>query len=360
MAQFSRREGIAAAGFPRRMMRFMMGAALIAGAVFALAHADRVQAQAAARAPAANWSAVVDAAKKEGRLTLYSALSTQENERIAAGFRKAYPDIVIEHLRGPSGEQLTKVEQERASGVDGADVLISTELAWFIERAKEGRLLRPVGPSVAGWQPKYLQQGSAITIGYQPAVIPYNKNLVPVPPKSYLDLLKPEFRGKIGTTELASTFLIAWYDWVEKNNGPDYLKKLRAQNPRLYVGATPTAQAIASGEVAVAVFGNTSATKAMMDKGAPVDFVLPQPAMGVEWMMAGLGWSKRSNAAQVFVDYMLSREGQGVWHGRGETASPLPNIPGSLEAKGVISYDPAAYSPDVVKKYRDYWSAIFK
>ena len=97
-----------------------------------------------------------------------------------------------------------------------------------------------------------------------------------------------------------------------------------------------------------------------MDKGAPVDFVLPQPAMGVEWMMAGLGWSKRPNAALVFVDYMLSRDGQGVWHGRGETASPLPNIPGSLDARGVISYDPAAYSPEVVKKYRDYWGAIFK
>ncbi len=340
-----------------RLSRLVAASAMLAVSLLHPAHA-----QVPGKPPAAgtSWNAVLDAAKKEGQVTLYSALTNPEIERIATGFRKAYPDIRLEFLRGPSGEQLTKVEQERASGVDGADVLISTELAWFIDRAKEGRLLRPVGPALAAWQPKYIHQGTAITIGYQPVVIPYNKNLVPVPPKSYLDLLKPEFKGKLGTTELASTFLIAWYEWLEKNNGPDYLKKLRAQNPRLYVGATPTAQAIASGEVGVAAFGNTSATKAMMDKGAPVDFVVPSPALGVEWMMAVLGWSKRPNAALVLAEYVLSREGQGVWHSRGETASPLPNIPGSLDASSVSSYDPAAYTPEVVKKYRDYWSAIFK
>lgn len=348
------------------MLNFKQGAvvnwALAAGAGLAIALSPPALSQTPGKPPGAgaSWNAVLDAARKEGQVTLYSALTNPEIERIAAGFRKAYPDIRIEFLRGPSGEQLTKVEQERASGVDGADVLISTELAWFIDRAKEGRLLKPVGPALAAWQPKYIHQGTAITIGYQPVVIPYNKNLVPVPPKSYLDLLKPEFKGKLGTTELASTFLVAWYEWLEKNNGQDFLKKLRAQNPRLYVGATPTAQAIASGEIGVSAFGNTSATKAMMDKGAPVDFVVPSPALGVEWMMGALGWSKRPNAALVLAEYVLSRDGQGVWHSRGETASPLPNIPGSLDASGVSSYDPAAYTPEVVKKYRDYWSAIFK
>lgn len=342
----------------RAILRPMIASLVVATTVFSQAGL----AQVAGKPPAAgvNWSSVVDAAKKEGQVTLYSALTNPELDRIAAGFRKAYPDIRLEFLRGPSGEQLTKVEQERASGVDGADVLISTELAWFIDRAKEGRLLRPVGPAIAAWQPKYIQQGAAVTIGYQPVVIPYNKNVVSVPPKGYLDLLKPEYKGKLGTTELASTFLIAWYVWLEKNNGPDFLKKLRAQNPRLYVGATPTAQAIASGEVGVSAFGNTSATKAMMDKGAPVDFVVPSPALGVEWMMAALGWSKRPNAALVLADYVLSRDGQGVWHSRGETASPLPNIPGSLDASGVSSYDPAIYTPEVVRKYREYWSGIFK
>ena len=228
-----------------------------------------------------DWNAIVAAARKEGKVQFYTGFPTPVANRVVAGFKKLYPDIAIDVVRGPSGEVLAKVDQERAAGIDGADMFVSTEVGWFTDRAKEGKLLKPVGPSLKAWPAQYLQQGGVVPIvGSDPFVIVYNKNLVPNPPKSYADLLRPEYKGKLGTTELASTVLVAWYDWLEKTQGADYLAKLKAQNPKLYNGSTPLAQSVASGEIAVSVFGVPTAITPVIEQGAPMGYVVPNPGMG--------------------------------------------------------------------------------
>lgn len=312
--------------------------------------------------PRANpdWDAVVVAAKKEGKVALYSSSPPPANLRALEGFKKAYPEIAAELVRGPSGQLLSKVEQERATNSDGADVFVSTELGWFLERAKEGRLMKPAGPASEGWPSRYLYAGSAVIIEILPFVISYNKNLVSTPPKTYADLLRPEYRNKLGTTDLASTSLVAWYDWLEKTQGADFLPKLRSQNPKLYTGAVPLGQANASGEIAVSAFGVPSVVKPLMEKGAPIDFVMPNPVLGVLTVGGALGWSKRPNAALVLLDYLTSIEGQTRWHSDSTSASPLPNIPHALATSGITPMDTTAYPADVAQKYREKWNKIFK
>lgn len=341
--------GIVRNCLPVKALAAALAAALLAGPVFAQTAAG----------PA--WANVMAAAKKEGKVVLYSATPPSLGNRIVAGFKKVYPDIAIEFTRGPSGELLTKVGQEQASGIDGADVFISTEVEWFRGRAKEGKLLKPAGPELAAWPAKYIREGAVITAGLEPFTITYNTKLVTSnPPTSYADMLRPEFKGRLGTSELAATTLIAWYDWLEKTQGKDYLQKLRAQNPKLYNGTTPLAQSLAAGEIAVGAFGNITAFKPLMDQGAPIKFVIPNPGLGFEYAMGGLGWSKRPNATLVFMDYVMSRDGQTAWHGTGEGASPRSDVPGSIPIADVTAWDTSAYPPDVVNKYRAYWTGIFK
>lgn len=320
-----------------------------------------VVAPASASAQAGDWNGIVAAARKEGKVMFYTGQPTPVANRITAGFRKLYPDINVDVVRGPSGEVLAKVDQERATGIDGADVFVSTEVGWFTDRAREGKLLKPAGPALKAWPAQYLQQGGVVPIvGSDPFVIVYNKNLVPNPPKTYAELLRPEYRGKLGTTELASTVLVAWYDWLEKTQGADYLTRLKAQNPRLYNGSTPLAQSVASGEIAVSAFGVPTAIIPVIEQGAPMAYVVPNPGMGNLYGAAALGWSKRPNAALLLTDYIMSADGQAQWHGRGESASPLPGVPGAIPLSTITPYDPAKYPPAVVSKYREYWSKIFK
>jgi len=306
------------------------------------------------------WPATVAAAKKEGSLALYSILPPQLGDRVIAAFRKLYPEISVEVSRGPTGQLITRMEQERAAGINGADVFISTELPWYVARAKEGRLLKPAGPGLSGWPADQLPEGAAVIAGLEPYTIMYNRKLVPTAPKSYADLLRPEFKDRIGTVELAATATVEWYDWLEKTQGGDYLRKLRAQNPKLYASVQPMAQAVASGEIAVATYGNVSSVTALASQGAAIGYVVPNPGRGYQYVMGALGWSKRPNAALVFVDFIMSREGQAVWHGTGEGASSRPDIPGSLSLTTITPMNAAAYPPEVVKRFTEYWLKIFK
>ena len=308
-------------------------------------------------AQAGDWPSVVAAARKEGRVQFYTGQTLPVANRIVAGFRKQYPDIAVEVTRGPSGEILAKVDQERAANLDGADVFVSTEVAWFTDRARENRLLRPAGPALKAWPAPYLAQGVVPIVGSDPFVIVYNRNLLPNPPKTYAELLGPEYRGKLGTMELASTVLVAWYEWLEKTQAPDFLTRLKAQQPRLY---TAIAQSVASGEIAVSPFGIPSAITPLVQQGAPLAFVVPTPVMGNLYGAGALNWSRRPNAALVLVDYVMSAEGQTLWHGGGESASPLSGIPGAIAMSAITPFDPSRYPAAAVNKYREHWNRIFK
>ena len=313
------------------------------------------------RAQSAEWARVVAAAKKEGRVSFYGSTPVQAGQRILAGFKKAHPDIAIDYVRLSSAEMLSRVEQERASGVDGADVWLSAEVLWFQTRDKEGKLLKPNGPSAADWPQKYWRGQGVVAIGIEPFVMVYNTKMVATAPKRYADLLTPDFKGRIGANELAASSVVAWYDWMEKTQDRDYLTKLKALNVKLYAGAVGTSQAIASGEIAATPGTATVTTvKPLMDQGAPINFVRPIPAFGFEYAAAAFGWSKRPNAALVLMDYLMSVEGQTLLYGTGEGASPRTNILGAMPASEIQVFDASQYTPEVVRAYREHWNKVMK
>ena len=308
---------------------------------------------------AGDWPKIVAAAKKEGKVHFYSSIPPAGMQRVVAGFSKAYPDIAIEAVRITGAPMLAKIDQERASGADGADAWMSAEWIWYAQRAREGVLLKPVGPALVGWPAQNIRQDVIAVVGREPYIIAYNKNLVKVPPKGYADLLNPEFKGKLGITHLSPTAIVAWYDWLEKSQGGDFLAKLRAQEPKIYPGAVPIGQAVASGEIAASPFGVPTSIKPLMDLNAPIAFAVPNPGSGYEYGLAAFSWSKRPNAALVLVDYIMSQEGQTALFSTGEGASPRSGVPGSLNFSAITPLDVLAYPPEVEKAYRERWTKIF-
>ncbi len=315
----------------------------------------------AARTATPAWSDIVAAAKKEGKVTFYYGATPASQGRVIAGFRKAYPDIEVESLRVPSGPLMAKVDQERLGGADGADIVNSTEMGWFTLRANEGVLIKPAGPALAAWPKEWLiDGGNTVVPGVEPIAISYNRNTVKPAPRGYPDLLRPDIKGRLGIVELAATTIVAYYDWIEKTQGAGYLERIKAQNPKFYTSGVTLTQALASGEVDVGLWGVPSDLRLMMEKGAPIDFAMPSPGMGYKFGLAVLGWGKRRNAALVFMDYVMSPDGQAAWHGNGTSASPLPGVPGGLPINAVTPWNPADYPADVTKRYTDRWNRIFK
>ena len=308
----------------------------------------------------ADWEKILAAAKKEGKVVLYTGTVAPVMQRIKEEFDNAYPGITLEWVRYASGPLIAKVEQERKAGVTSADVVSATEVGWFENRAKEGVLARAVGPDAARFPANYLVEGVAPILSMDVVVMVYNTNLIKTPITGYKDVLRPEFKGKIGMVDLLSTTVVAFYSWLEQVNGAGYLDRLADQKPMLYTGAVGGGQSVASGEIAIATFIGTAAAIPLIKSGAPVKIVYPNPGFGFAWAGAIIGWGGHPNAAQVFMNYVMSPRGQTVWNGDGNSASALPNIPGSLDASTLNLPDLKKFPPEAVKPFTARWNKLFK
>ena len=336
---------------------------LLAEFVFVAALVCAAPQQASAQAAsAAEWDKVVAAARKEGKVTLYTATVVPVMQRISADFAKVYPDITLEWFRYASGPLMAKVDQERLSGAQSADVVSSTEAGWFEDRAKENLLIRAIGPDAAKFPARYqLGAGNTAAILSMDALtIMVNTNLVKTPVQTYADLLRPEFKGKLGTLDLLSTTVVAWAYWLDETYGAGFLEKFAAQQPRLSVSTAGGGQSLSAGEWAVAAYINSGAGVPVVQSGAPVKVVYVKGALAVTFVGAIVKWGRNPNAAQVLMNYMMSVRGQSIWNGNGDSASPLPNIPNSLDASSLQRIDFSKFPPERVKEMTARWNTLFK
>jgi iron(III) transport system substrate-binding protein len=339
----------------RAVLSAALGASLLAAAPAALS-----QANPRAIAPA-DWNRVMDAAKKEGKVVMYVTTAPPVYERLKADFDRAYPGIVLEPVRIVGAAMNTKFEQEQQiKDVDGGDAMITADVRWAIAASRRGWLKTPQGPSAATWPEAYMRAGQVAMLGVNPWVFNYNTNLVKTPLTSYQDLLKPEYAGKIGSTSLVAEVVTAWYDWLDTQHGGNFLAKLAPLNLRMYPSSVGATQATGSGEIWINAFSVLAIDKPLIAQGAPIRSVLPNPALGFSYGGAIVSWAKRPNAALVLVDYLMSPRGQTILVGDGESASPLPNIKGSLDITKLSMLDPEKYTADAIKAVETKWNGLFK
>lgn len=313
---------------------------------------------------ASAWDDVVAAARGEGRVVLYTATLPAVAERLQAGFEDAYPEIAVEWDRAITGETITKLDQERETGADGADLTIVTDLTWMQERAQAEELLDTPGPAATEWPGDYSLDGGIVVAGLESYVIAYNTNAIEQPPSpdtAYVELAEGNVGSTIGTTEPGSAAVVAWYEWIEDTYDSEFLDKLAQQSPQLYTGAGPIAQAVGSGEIDASTYTVPSAMHPLMEAGAPVDFIVPNPALGFRYFAAAVENAKRPNAARVFIDWLMTEDGQTAMHGLGTSASPLSGISGSLDASAIeVIEDMERYDSDYVNEFTERFNATFQ
>lgn len=310
---------------------------------------------------AGRWGEIVAAARVEGRVVAYANSVEQVNERLKADFQEAYPDIELDLRRVFGRPILDRLEGERASGADGADLVITELIPWLEACAREGTLRPPCGPAAGAWPVQYLLSGMVPVLALDMFVILYNRELVEVPIRSYRDFLRPDLKGRFTAPVLSSTAEIAWFNWLEETEGSEFFTRFAAQRPRQgwTLSALPSARAVAAGEIAAASFSLLPIAKPMQEQGAPIEIVIPERSMGLRFAAGVPVWCRRPNAGLVFLDYLMSRRGQAVWSGKGTSASPLAGIAGALDARSINAYDATRYTPTFVTEYRRKWEALF-
>ncbi len=345
--------------------RFTIRRTLLAAAALALGTAlplGSALAQANARSvPPAEWAKIVEAARKEGKVVLYATMAPAVHDRIVKAFDDANPGIKMELVRVVGTAMSVKFDQERQSpNVAGGDAMITADVRWAMEQQKKGLLKTPVGPSAATWPEPFMKNGQIVFLGINPWVLNYNTNLVKAPINTYQDLLRPELAGKIGSTALVAEVVTIWYKWLDETY-PGYLEQVAKQNVKMYPSSVAATNSTASGELQANMFSVIPIDNALHAQKAPIKTVIPSPAYGFSYGGAVVNWAKNPNAALVALDFLMSPKGQAALVGNQEAASPLPNVPGSLDTSklNLQLLDWEKHTPESIKAFEAKWNKLF-
>ena len=338
-----------------RRRAFLGSAVAVFGGIGRAADAD-------AQGTTADWQQTVDAANREGTVVMYAAKTPIVLQRVTDGFRKLYPKITLQVVRDIEGVLIPKIEQEQKIRAPGADVYVGSTYDFFDDQIAAGTLAKPRGPNATLFPPASFYRGFSPPMQILPMGIAYNTDMVKTPPTTLEDLLRPEFKDSLGTINSnASSAVTAWYDDLRKQD-PDFWTKLAAQQPRFFPSTIPMTQAVASGEISATIFTQPAIVTGLVMQGAPIKFVVPtgRTVFCIEDLIAILTTAQHPNAAQVFVDYMLSKDGQAAINSDGLGMSAMPGVPGALPQVPVEPYNPKLYPADAIRRINAEWAAVFK
>lgn len=303
------------------------------------------------RAADESWDAIVAAAKSEGALVIKGAPGSSYAEVLTDGFKKKYPEIKVNYTGLNGFESIPRITRERAAGVYAWDIYIGGTPS-ILSTLKPAGAFAPLQPALklpeilddkawlggfaAGWQDHEKKYAFAFdfTISVQAYV---NWDFVkPADLKTLDDLMKPEFSGKMvwddprlggpGIAGGASILL---------NRGDDFLAKLeRTQKIAYSNNGRQEAEWVVRGQYPIGIavgsqdlepFWHQGLGKNVQVWNGDSKVIAGGPGFGA---VALMDKAPHPNAAIVYLNWLLSKEGQMEYVKSGRNSRRLDVPPG--------------------------------
>ena len=255
---------------------------------------------------------LLEAAKKDRALTLWTSSDMRTATALVQRFEKKYPFLKVTIFRTGTGALHNKITTEALAGQHNWDVM--NTLMPTRELIDRKLLARYSSPEAA----MLLEQGLRDPTGYWtaiyaiPFVLGYNTNLVKPAeaPRSYDELLSGRWKGSQISIdqdgyELLQGLILSW----GKEKAVAYLKKLAAQQPVARRGNSLRVQLVAAGEHPLLISMASPIQLARRD-GAPLNWIPLEPVPVSFHAIALAEQAARPNAAKLYIDFVLSRDGQ--------------------------------------------------
>jgi iron(III) transport system substrate-binding protein len=280
----------------------------------------------------AEWEKVLEGAKKEGKIVAAIPTSPELRTDSERSFAEKFKGIQLELIPGPATALANRIVSEHKAGIRNFDVFIAgtaVQLGVVYEGAVEPfepYMILPEVKEPKNWFGGHLWVDNKATkrfvYPFQAYVTEpgwYNSELFKGEEfRSYDDLLNPKLRGKIGIHEprRPGTGQAIWiYLGIVK--GESFLKKLAEQNLAVSADLRQLAELLAKGKVALVLGPGYRVLAPFVQAGLPLK-PIPVPKEGIH-ATAGVGAitvmknPPHPNAAKVFVNWLLSREGQEIF-----------------------------------------------
>ena len=283
-------------------------------------------------------SDVSEAARKEGRLVIYTDLAIEVAQALVNGFKAKHPGIDVNFFRGDTGQITQRFETESAAGRHEADVITNTD-----RQAKQLAAKGYTQPYTSAHIEQYPKEMRAPADAWSPYSsvqfgLAWNSDRVRDgdAPKSWEDLLDPRWRGQLALQDPlqgggAAIWVATLYGLWGEEKWSDFMKRLGAQRIR-FGRYLEVRDMVAAGEASVQLVAYPSFTQPLIERGAPLKWALVDPVIYTALAVNLAKNAKNPNAGKLFINFLTSQEGQKLLVERAQ----IPAMPSEM---------PAVYAP---------------
>jgi iron(III) transport system substrate-binding protein len=294
-----------------------------------------------AKSPEERQKVIIENARKEGEVTLYTAVNMRDAQELIAGFNKSYAGIrvAISSLGGPG--VLNKVLTENRANANLADVLALNGIS-SVELIDKKIAARYKSPMVG-----FLRKGFVDAEGYWPGLyaigytIIYNNKRVSQKeaPKRYEDLLQPRWKNNLVMDAEDHDLLAGLIDLWGEAKATGFLKQIAQEQKVTFSRQSHTfmTQLVATGEHDVIVDGYVHNAVALKGKSAPIDYVMTNPTIiRPPTTIAIMARAPHPYAAALLLDYHLSKEASEIMVKSQGRWAPRKDVPWAVEPPGEL------------------------
>jgi iron(III) transport system substrate-binding protein len=278
---------------------------------------------------------LVEGAKKEGELNIYTSAQSDDMGALVQAFEKKY-GVKVNMWRSSSEKVLQRAITEARGNRHTMDVaetngpeLEAMAREKLLEAVKSPYLGDLIGPAI---RPHGEWVGTRLNVFVQA----YNTGLIKKEelPKTWEELAQPKWKGKLGIEQEDSDWLAGQYAELGEARAGKVFKDIVANNGvSVRKGHTLLTQLVVSGEIPLALTVYNYKAEQLKNKGAPIDWFHIGPAIA---RPNGIGVARKAphpHAAVLFYDFEISPEGQKILAGRDfvptskKVDTPLNKIP---------------------------------
>jgi iron(III) transport system substrate-binding protein len=252
-------------------------------------------------------------AMKEGKVVMYTADDPVLIRAWNAAFKKRYPQLDVQFVRMTAPQTLQKSMAESQAGRPVADLLhVNAQNLAVLQKAN--LIARYVSPEARDFDADFKDPKGFWTVEwFDLRVVGFNGTAIKKAdvPTTLEGLANPALKGKLGFVLAGGAGFVAGVLKAKgEAAGMELLKKIAAQEPRLYDSNTALGNAMASGQVPIG-FDFLLAIAAKTKKtGAPIEWVVPDPLLVLPYYQLLMKDAPHPYAAALAYDWILSKEGQ--------------------------------------------------
>jgi iron(III) transport system substrate-binding protein len=300
-------------------------------------------------------SRILERAKQEGSVVLYTSLAPTESGPLAQAFEKK-TGVKVELWRAISEKVVQRAITEARARRFAFDV-VETNGPEMEMMAREKLFSEFHSPHLADlpatsipahrlWVPDRM---NFFVVGYNTTKVRREEL-----PKNYLGFLDPKWKGRIGIEATDAEWMATLVKKWGEEAGMAHFRKLAEMKPDVRKGHILLAELVAAGEIPVGLTIYNSNAESLKRKGAPIDWIPVEPVVARPQGIAVARNAPHPHAALAFVDFVLSPEGQ-------ELLASMGRVPASTKVRTHMNnFEYTMVDPSTVLDEQDKWNKLWE